>query len=193
MRICSDLCTKKILQSYWVVCDGVCLLHLVWKTKYTLQNNSFQLCWKTRGPWPICLLRPLRTPCCHQKLVSHDGSGFWFFEHLLMVSYQTNTYPLPYLTQIFSVHSTPIWKVFKDDIKLGMENPGIDALMTEQTKTLAMRFIYDEDHINNDFLDKCPSGRYCTVKYSGAWGRDCFLRHLLHTLNNILCLSQLAS
>ena len=74
-----------------------------------------------------------------------------------------------------------------------MENPGIDALMTEQTKTLAMRFIYDEDHIINDFLDKCPSGRYCTVKYSGAWGRDCSLRHLIHTLNNILCLSQLAS
>ena len=42
------------------------------------------------------------------------------------------------------------------------------------------------DHFINDFLDKCPSGRYRTVKYRGASGRDCFLRHILHTLNSIL-------
>ena len=79
------------------------------------------------------------------------------------------SYCLPILyTSIHASDKKCIRKVFKDAIKLGIEHPGIDALMTEQTKTLAMRYIHDEDHFINDFLEKCPSGRYRTIKYRGA-------------------------
>ena len=97
------------------------------------------------------------------------------------------TYCLPiFFTSIYASDKKCIRKVFMDGIKLGIEHPGIDALMTKQTRTLAMRYIHDDEHFINDFLDKCPSGRYRTMKYRGAWGRDCFLRHLIHTLNSIL-------
>ena len=69
-------------------------------------------------------------------------------------------------------------------IKLGIEHPGIDALMTKQTRTLAIRNVDDDEHFTNGFLDKWQSGRYRTMKDRGAWGRDCFLRHLIHTLSS---------
>ena len=88
------------------------------------------------------------------------------------------SYCLPILnTSIHASDKKCIRKGFKDAIKLGIEHPRIDALMTQQTKTLAMGYTHDEDHFINDFLNKC---------LSGAWGRDCFLRHLIHTLNSIL-------
>ena len=55
---------------------------------------------------------------------------------------------------------------------------------TNAREGMAHHFI--DEHFINDFLDKCPSGRYSTMKYRGASGRDCFLRHLIHTLNSIL-------
>ena len=68
------------------------------------------------------------------------------------------SYCLPILyTSIHASGKKCIRKVFKDDVNLGIEHPGIDALMTEQTKTLAMRYNHNEDHFINDFLDKCPS------------------------------------
>ena len=56
-------------------------------------------------------------------------------------------------------------KFFTDGIKLGVEHPGIDALMTKQTRTLAVRYMYihNEEHFIDNFLDKCPSGRYRTM------------------------------
>ena len=132
--------------------------------------------------------------CPHQKLVtqklfryaeiSDDSDNLEAYKSFIV---SLISYCLPILyTSIHASDKKCIRKVFKDAIKLGIEHPGIDALMTEQTKTLAMRYIHDEDHFINDFLEKCPSGRYRTIKYRGAWGRDCFLRHLIHTLNNIL-------
>ena len=69
-----------------------------------------------------------------------------------------------------------------DGIKLGIEHPGIDAPMTKQTRTLAMRYIHDDEHFINGFLDKCPLGRYRTMKSRGAWGRDCFSLYISFTL-----------
>ena len=67
------------------------------------------------------------------------------------------SYCLPILyTSINASDIKFIRKFFKDAIKLGIEHPDIDALIMEQTKTLAMRYIHDEDHFINDFLDKCP-------------------------------------
>ena len=99
------------------------------------------------------------------------------------------TYCLPiFFTSIYASDKKCIRQVFIDGIKVGIENPGIDALMTKQTRTLAMRYIHEDEHLINDFLDKCPSGRcrYRTMKYRGARGRDCFFRHLIHILNSIL-------
>ena len=91
-----------------------------------------------------------------------------------------------FFTSIYASDKKCIRKIFIDGIKLGIGHPGIDALMTKQTRTLAMRYIHDDEHFINDNLDKCPSGRYRTMNYRGTSGRDCFLRHLIHTLNSIL-------
>ena len=71
-------------------------------------------------------------------------------------------------------------------LDVGIEHHDIDTVVASQIKTLGLRYIHDEEHFINDFLTKCPSGRYRTVYYRGTWGRDSFLRHLIHTLNNIL-------
>ena len=79
-----------------------------------------------------------------------------------------------------------IRKIFKGCFKLGIEYPDIDSYVQKLTKTLAIKYIEDDDHFINEFLSQRPSLRYRTVKYRGAWGRDSFLRHLVHTLNDIL-------
>ena len=42
-------------------------------------------------------------------------------------------------TSIYASDKKCILKVITDGIKLGIEHPGIDALMTKPTRTLAMR------------------------------------------------------
>ena len=75
------------------------------------------------------------------------------------------TYCLPiFFTSIYASGKKFIHKVL-DGIKSGIEHPGIDVLMTKQTRTLAMRYIHDVEHFINDFADKCPSGQYRTMKY----------------------------
>ena len=50
------------------------------------------------------------------------------------------TYCLPIIfTSIYASDKKCILKVITDGIKLGIEHPGIDALMTKPTRTLAMR------------------------------------------------------
>ena len=73
-----------------------------------------------------------------------------------------------------------------DQCTLGIDHPNIDILIADRKKTLALRYIRDDDHFINDFLSQCPSGRYRTVKYKTMWGRDSFLRNLMHVLNNTL-------
>ena len=79
---------------------------------------------------------------------------------------------------------TSYYKV--DQWTLGIDHPYIDTLIADQTKTLALCYIRDDDHFINDFLSQCPSGRYRTVKYRTMRGRDSFLRNLIHVLNNKL-------
>ena len=46
----------------------------------------------------------------------------------------------------------------KDNVEeksLVWKQPGIDTLMTKQTKTLAIRYNHNEYHIINDLLDRC--------------------------------------
>ena len=96
-------------------------------------------------------------------------------------------YCLPTIfTCLYASDKKSLRKLFKDAAKLGIEHPDIDTLIADQTKTLALRYIHDDDHFINDFLSKCPSGRFRTVKHRTMWGRDCFLRHLIHVLNDAL-------
>ena len=44
--------------------------------------------------------------------------------------------------------------------------------IAERTKTLALRYIHDDDHFINDCLSLCPSGRYRTVKYIEQCGEE---------------------
>ena len=96
-------------------------------------------------------------------------------------------YCLPTIfTCLYASDKKSLRKLFKDATKLGIEHPDIDTLIADQTKTLALRYIHDDDHFINDFLSKCPSGRFRTVKHRTMWGRDSFLRHLIHVLNDAL-------
>ena len=51
-------------------------------------------------------------------------------------------------------------RFFNDATKLGIDHPDIDTLIADRTKTLALRYIHDDDHFINDFLSQCPYGRY---------------------------------
>jgi len=96
-------------------------------------------------------------------------------------------YCLPIIfTCIYASDKKAIRKIFKDCLKLGIEYLNIDLHIQKLTKELAIKYIIDNDHFNNNFLSQCPSGRYRTIKYRGAWGRDSFLRHLVNTLNKLL-------
>ena len=87
------------------------------------------------------------------------------------------------LLSLWSHATISLRKTFNDATKLGIDHPDVDTLIADRTKTLALCNIHDDDHFINDFLSKCPSGRYCTVKYRTMWGRDSFL--LIHVLNNV--------
>ena len=68
------------------------------------------------------------------------------------------------------------------------ELPGIsdlDSIIEKRTKTLIMSYIHNDEHFIHDFLEQLPSGRYRTLKYRSAWGKDCFLRAMIHSLNDI--------
>ena len=76
---------------------------------------------------------------------------------------------------------------FKEATNLGPEVWDLDSLIQKRTKTLARTYTQDDTHFLNDFLGKCPSGHYRTIKYRrSALGKDSFVRHLIHTLNIIL-------
>ena len=97
------------------------------------------------------------------------------------------TYCLPILyTHVFAKDKKCLRKFFKEAANLGLEVGDLDSLIQKRTKTLAMTYIHDDTHFLNDFLEKCPSGRYRTIKYRSALGKDSFVRHLIHTLNDIL-------
>jgi len=94
--------------------------------------------------------------------------------------------PLPIIfTCIYASDKKAIGKIFKDCSKLGIEHLNIDYIR-KLTKELAIKYIVDNDHFINNFLSQCPSGRYRTIKYRGAWDRDSFLRHFVNTLNELL-------
>ena len=85
-----------------------------------------------------------------------------------------------------SQRKRPMRKLFKEADK--HELPGIsdlDSIIERRTKTLIMSYIHDDEHFIHDFLEQLPSGRYRTLKYRSAWGKDCFLRAMIHSLNDI--------
>ena len=69
------------------------------------------------------------------------GSSKGIFNYSLFLSTST--------TSIYASDKKCIRKVFMHSIKLGIEHPGIDALMPRHTRTLDMRYIYT---MNNTLL-----------------------------------------
>ena len=49
-----------------------------------------------------------------------------------------------------------------------------------------MSFIHDDEHFIHGFQEQLPSGRYKKLKIRSTWGKDCFLRSMIHKLNDIL-------
>ena len=75
------------------------------------------------------------------------------------------SYCLPIIfTCIYASDKKAIRKIFKVCFKLGIEYHDIDSHVQKLTKTLAIKYIEDEDHFINEFLSLCLSGRYSTVK-----------------------------
>ena len=92
------------------------------------------------------------------------------------------TYSLPVLyTHVFARDKKWVKKTFQ-----GSKEAWSRCWQLRHTKSLAMPYIHDDEHFVNAFLDKFPSGRHCTLKHSVAPGKDCILRHLIHTLNDTL-------
>ena len=60
----------------------------------------------------------------------------------------------------------------KKAANLGLIVGDLESLFKKQTKTLAMTYTHDDTHFLNEFLEKCASGRYRTMKYRGALGKD---------------------
>jgi len=103
---------------------------------------------------------------------------FHHVPHLLLSTY--------FFTFIYASYKKAILKMFKDSSKLGIDYLNIELHTQKLTKELAMKYIIGDAHFVYNFLSQCPSGRYQTIKYRGAWGRDSFLRHLVNTLNELL-------
>ena len=79
-------------------------------------------------------------------------------------------YCLPTIfTCLYSTDKKSLPKLFKDEAKQGIEHPDLDTLIADHTKTLALRYIRDDNHFINDFLSKCPSGRIRSVKHRTMW------------------------
>ena len=74
------------------------------------------------------------------------------------------SYCLPtFCTCLYATDKKSLRKLFNDAAKLGIEHPDIDTLMADRAKTLALRYMHDDDHFINDFVSKCPSGRFRTM------------------------------
>ena len=96
------------------------------------------------------------------------------------------TYCLPILfTSIYSRDKKALRKFFKQGDRLGLDIGDLDSVISKRTKNLALQIIHDDEHFLNNFLEKLPSGRYRSLKYRTAWGKDSFLRHLILILQDI--------
>jgi len=85
-------------------------------------------------------------------------------------------YCLPIIfTCIYASDKKAIQKIFKDCSKFGIEYLNIDLHIQKLTKELVIKYIVDNGHFINNYPSQCPSGKYRTIKYRGAWGRDSFL------------------
>lgn len=72
------------------------------------------------------------------------------------------------------------------NVRVYLEDIGdLDTIMNDRSKNLILNYIHDDNHFINDFLNQLPSGRYRAIKYRSAWGRDCFLRTIITTLNDV--------
>ena len=59
----------------------------------------------------------------------------------------------------------------------------INTLMTNQRKTLSLRYIHDKCHFTNEFVIDCQSGRYCTTynkDYRSASNSNSILRYVIY-------------
>ena len=96
-------------------------------------------------------------------------------------------YCLPVLhTSIYAKDKKLLRKVFNDAKNLGLDVGDLDTIVKQRTKSIIMCCFSDEDHFIHDFLEHCPSGRLRHIKYRSSWGKDCFLRQMCITLNEIL-------
>ena len=96
-------------------------------------------------------------------------------------------YCLPVLhTSIYAKDKKLLRKVFNDAKNLGLDVGDLDTIVKQRTKSIIMCCFSDEDHFIHGFLQRCPSGRLRHVKYRSSWGKDCFLRQMCITLNEIL-------
>ena len=76
--------------------------------------------------------------------------------------------------------------LFKDAGKLDLNVGNLDTLIKRPTKSLARTAIHNDKHYINTLIVKYPSGRCHTLKHRSDLGKDCFLRHLIDTLNGFL-------
>ena len=96
------------------------------------------------------------------------------------------TYCLPIqFTSIYSRDKKALRKFFKQGDRLGLDIGDLDSVISKRTRNLSLQIIHDDEHILNSFLEKLLSGRYRSLKYKTAWGKDSFLRHLILILQDI--------
>ena len=89
-------------------------------------------------------------------------------------------------TSVCAKDKRDLRKIFNDGGSFGLFNiDTLDNLMDKRAKTLILNIIHDDNHIINDFLHKLPSGRYRSMKYWTALGKDSFVRHSILTLQKI--------
>jgi len=92
-----------------------------------------------------------------------------------------------FFTSLYAKDKKQLLHFFKEALKLGIKDLGdINNLIDVRTETLLPQYIHDDNHFLNDFLEKCPSGRYRTIQNRSIWGRDSFIRQAALKLNKLV-------
>jgi hypothetical protein len=95
-------------------------------------------------------------------------------------------YCLPVLyPAIYQRDKKDMRKIFKDASSLGLQpNYDLDTVVKTHLKNRVMQIFTDDEHFNQNYLKRCPSGRLRHPKYRTALGKDCFLRQMRIYINN---------
>jgi hypothetical protein len=77
-------------------------------------------------------------------------------------------------------------KPFKTCAKLGLTARSFDTVLEQRANQYMLQIYLDDSHFIHKFLKHLPSGRLQAFKHRSVVGRNCFLRHFVSFINEIM-------